>query len=78
MNSDSPDILSPLKNLPQDDWDRLRLGLWRRFGGQLRNIPEAPSPDDLLTFMISPGKIGVQVRNQAIPGSTPSAGKTAP
>ncbi len=48
MKSDSSDILSALKNLTPDDWDRLRLRLWKRFGGQLCNIPEAPSPDDLL------------------------------
>ncbi|QTA92960.1 hypothetical protein [Desulfonema magnum] len=48
MKSDSSDILSSLKNLTPDEWDRLRLRLWKRFGGQLRSIPEAPSPDDLL------------------------------
>ena len=46
--SDSSDIFSALKNLSQDDLDRLRLRLCKRFRGQLCNIPEAPSPDDLL------------------------------
>ncbi|QTA92968.1 Uncharacterized protein dnm_090610 [Desulfonema magnum] len=31
-----------------------------------------------LTFMLPPGKIGVQLRNQGIPESTPAAGKPAP
>lgn len=48
MNSDSSDILPALKKLTKDDWDRLRLRLWKRFGGQLCNIPQAPTPDDLL------------------------------
>ncbi len=30
------------------DYLRLRLQLWRRFGEQLRKIPEASDPDDLL------------------------------
>lgn len=42
------DIVSALRNLAIEEIDRVRLRLWRRFGGQLRNIPEAPSPDDLL------------------------------
>lgn len=52
MKSDSSDISSALKNLSQDDWDRLRLRLWRRFGGQLRNISEGTDPDDLLNDAI--------------------------
>ena len=48
MKSDLSDILSALKALTPEDWDRLRLRLWKRFGGQLGNIPEAPSPEDLL------------------------------
>jgi len=33
--------------------------------------------EKVLTFMLPPGKIGVQLRNQGIPVSTPSAGKPA-
>jgi len=32
----------------------------------------------VLTFMLSPGKIGIQLRNQGIPSSTPATGKPAP
>lgn len=49
MHSSSPsDIVAAVENLPAEDYDRLRLRLWRQFGGQLRNIPDAPTPDDLL------------------------------
>lgn len=47
-SASSTNILSALELLAADDYDRLRLRLWRRFGGQLRNIPDAPTPDDLL------------------------------
>jgi hypothetical protein len=42
------DIVSAVENLFIEDYDRLRLRLWRQFGQQLRNIPDAPTPDDLL------------------------------
>ena len=43
-----PDIVSAVENLFTEDYDRLRLRLWRQFGRRLRNIPDAPTPDDLL------------------------------
>lgn len=49
MQASSPtDIVSALEKLSAEDYDRLRLRLWRQFGRQLRNIPDAPTPDDLL------------------------------
>lgn len=45
---DASDILSVVADLSAEDYDRLRLRLWRQFGQQLRRIPDAPSPDDLL------------------------------
>ncbi|GAK59159.1 hypothetical protein U27_06135 [Candidatus Vecturithrix granuli] len=47
-SSFSPDIVSALEHLLTADYDRIRLRLWRKFGEQLRNIPDAPTPDDLL------------------------------
>ena len=47
-SSFSSDIVSALENLLTADYDRIRLRLWRKFGEQLRNIPDAPTPDDLL------------------------------
>ncbi len=44
----SDDIRSALNELSEEDWDRLRLRLWKRFGGQLRNISSGKDPDDLL------------------------------
>lgn len=46
MGNMTPDDLDRL--MTSDDWDRLRLNLRRRFGGQLQRIPGAPDPDDLL------------------------------
>jgi hypothetical protein len=45
---EATNIVAAVEKLPADDYDRLRLRLWRQFGGQLRNIPDAPTPDDLL------------------------------
>jgi len=42
------DIRSALEELTSEEWDRLRLRLWLKFGEQLRKIPGAPDPDDLL------------------------------
>jgi len=36
------------EELDADTLDYIRLRLWRRFGEQLRKIPEASDPDDLL------------------------------
>lgn len=53
MHFSSPsDIVSAVENLLTEDYDRLRLRLWRQFGQQLRDIPDAPSPDDLLHDVI--------------------------
>ena len=41
-------IVTALKNLQAEDYDRLRLRLWRQFGRELQKIPDAPTPDDLL------------------------------
>lgn len=47
-SSSTVDIVSALELLNAGDYDRLRLRLWRQFGRQLKKIPDAPSPDDLL------------------------------
>lgn len=44
----STDILSALEHLASEEIDKMRSRLWRQFGEQLRKIPDAPSPDDLL------------------------------
>lgn len=48
MMRGTADIVSALEFLTAGEYDRLRLRLWRQFGRQLKNIPDAPSPDDLL------------------------------
>jgi DNA-directed RNA polymerase specialized sigma24 family protein len=40
--------MNMFEELDADTLDYIRLRLWRRFGEQLRKIPEAPDPDDLL------------------------------
>jgi hypothetical protein len=42
------DIVAAVENLSAEEYDRLRLRLWRQFGQQLRRMPDAPTPDDLL------------------------------
>lgn len=42
------DIRSALNKLTEEEWDRLRLRVWRQFGATLGHIPGAPDPDDLL------------------------------
>lgn len=42
------DIIAAVENLVAEDYDRLRVRLWRQFGQQLHRIPDAPTPDDLL------------------------------
>lgn len=42
------DIVSAVANLSAEDYDGLRLRLWRQFGQELHRIPDAPTPDDLL------------------------------
>ncbi len=44
----STDILSALEKLTSEELDRIRARLWRQFGERLRNITDAPTPDDLL------------------------------
>ncbi len=44
----TPDIVSAVEELLAEDYDGLRLRLWRQFGQQLHRIPDAPTPDDLL------------------------------
>jgi hypothetical protein len=40
--------MEALEHLTSEDLDRIRTRLWYQFGAQLRKIPEAPTPDDLL------------------------------
>ena len=42
------DIAAALEALSSAELNRVRLGLWRKFGQQLQSIPDAPTPDDLL------------------------------
>jgi hypothetical protein len=44
----NPNIVSALQRLTAEELDRVRLKLWKRFGEQLRNIPNAPDPEELL------------------------------
>jgi DNA-directed RNA polymerase specialized sigma24 family protein len=48
LSSPTVDIVAALDRLAAEEYDRLRLRLWRQFGRQLSRIPDAPSPDDLL------------------------------
>jgi len=49
MQASSPtETISTGENLLTEDYDRLQLRLRHQFGRQLRNIPDAPTPDDLL------------------------------
>lgn len=45
-------IFTAIQHLTQEEIDRLRLKLWRRFEKQLYIMPDAPNPDDLLNDTI--------------------------
>lgn len=44
----STDILTALEALSSAELNKIRLRLWQKFGRQLRDTPDAPTPDDLL------------------------------
>ncbi len=41
-------IATTLERLSSTELNKIRLRLWQKFGQQLRNIPDAPTPDDVL------------------------------
>ncbi len=47
MTSD-PAVIAALQHLTQQDYNKLLLKIVRKFGEHLHNIPDAPSPEDLL------------------------------